>query len=96
MQEIKYYPLIDCDSAGKEKAPLFYSDDEATVRQSHEMYLQEIVPQFYRLCSVNRVSTASAKAYTIHCPLCGKGMTPISQPVDNYHLALYSCRNCNK
>lgn len=53
MQEIKYYPLIDCDSAGKEKTPLFFSDDEATVRQSHKMYLQEIIPQFYRLCSVN-------------------------------------------
>ena len=66
MQEIKYYPLIDCDSAGKEKTPLFFSDDEATVRQSHKMYLQEIIPQFYRLCSVNRVSAASAKTYTVH------------------------------
>ena len=96
MQEIKYYPLIDCDSAGKEKTPLFFSDDEATVRQSHEMYLQEIVPQFYRLCSVTRVSHAHAKAYTIHCPQSGQGMTPISQPVDYYHQALYSCLNCNK
>ena len=41
MQEIKYYPLIDCDSAGTEKTPMFFSDDEDTVRQSHEMYLQE-------------------------------------------------------
>ena len=49
MQEIKYYPLIDCDSAGTEKTPMFFSDDEDTVRQSHEMYLQEIVPQYYRL-----------------------------------------------
>lgn len=47
MQKIKYYPLIDCDSAGKEKTPLFFSGDEDTVRQSHGMYLQEIVPQFY-------------------------------------------------
>lgn len=47
MQEIKYYPLIGYDSAGKEKTPLFFSGDETAVRQSHEMYLQEIVPQFY-------------------------------------------------
>ena len=96
MQEIKYYPLIDCDSIGAEKTPLFFSDDEDTVRQSHEMYLQEIVPQYYRLCSVGGVSAANAKTYTIHCPLCGKGMTPISAPVDKYHLALYCCRNCHK
>ena len=96
MQEIKYYPLIDCDSIGAEKTPMFFSDDEDTVRQSHEMYLQEIVPQYYRLCSVGGLSAASSKTYIIHCPLCGKGMTPISAPVDKYHLALYCCRNCHK
>ena len=47
---------------------MFFSDDEDTVRQSHEMYLQEIVPQYYRLCSVGGISVASAKTYTIHCP----------------------------
>lgn len=96
MREIKYYPLIDCDSAGTEKAPMFFSGDENTVRQSHEMYLQEIVPQYYRLCSVGGTSVESAKTYTIHCPLCGKGMTPISASVDKHHLALYCCRNCHK
>lgn len=75
MQEIKYYPLIDCDSAGKEKTPLFFSDDEDTVRQSHEMYLQEIIPQYYRLCSVGGISAASAKTYTIHCPPVYAGKT---------------------
>ena len=96
MQEIKYYPLIDCDSIGTEKTPMFFSDDEDTVRQSHEMYLQEIVPQYYRLCSVGGISVASAKTYTIHCPLCGKGMTPISSRVVEHRLALYYCRNCKK
>lgn len=47
MQKIKYYPLIDRDSTGMVKTPMFFSDDEDTVRQSHEMYLQEIVPQYY-------------------------------------------------
>jgi len=95
MQEIKYHPLVDCDSDGREKVPMFFSGDERTVRNVHGTYLEEIVPKYYRLRSVTGVSHTTAEAYIIRCPLCGKSMTPITRPVDEHRLALYCCRNCN-
>ena len=94
MIKIRYHPLIDVDTDGKEKVPMFFSADETAVRRFHGMYLEEIVPKHYRLRSVRGVLPETAKAFTIHCPLCGKGMTPVSRPVDEHRLALYCCRNC--
>lgn len=96
MTEIKYHPLVDCDTDGTVKVPMFFSGDEAAVRNSHGTYLEEIVPKYYRLRSVNGISPKTAEANTIRCPLCGKGMTPISRAVDEHRLALYCCRNCKK
>ena len=70
--------------------------DEAAVRNAHGTYPEEIVPKYYRLRSVNGISPKTAEAYTILCPLCGKGMTPITRAVDEHRLALYCCRNCKK
>ena len=96
MTEIKYHPLVDCDTDGKDKIPMFFSGDETTVRTSHGMYLEEIVPKYYRLRSVGGTLAKTVAAYIIHCPLCGKGMTPVASAMDKHRLALYSCRNCNK
>ncbi len=94
MEEIKYHPLIDCDTDGTEKVPMFFSGDEATVKRHHKMYLEEIVPKYYRLRSVGGTSAKAAASFTIRCPLCGKRLTPISQPLDEHRLALYCCRSC--
>ena len=96
MTEIKYHPLVDCDSEGMEKIPMFATFDEATVRQTHGMYLTEIVPKYYRLHSVKGVSAKTAEAYVIHCPVCGRKLSRITSVMDKHNLALYSCRNCNK
>ena len=33
MTDIKYHPLVDCDTDGMEKVPMFFSGDEAAVRK---------------------------------------------------------------
>ena len=39
MQMIRYHPLIDGDTDGREKVPMFLSTDKETVRQNSRMYL---------------------------------------------------------
>ena len=41
MQMIRYHPLIDGDTDGLEKVPMFLSTDKETVRQNSRMYLSE-------------------------------------------------------
>lgn len=56
MQMIRYHPLIDGDTDGLEKVPMFLSTDEKTVRQNSKMYLSEIIPHYYRLYSKKPMS----------------------------------------
>lgn len=51
MQMIRYHPLIDGDTDGLEKVPMFLSTDKETVRQNSRMYLSEIISNYYRLYS---------------------------------------------
>ena len=53
MEYIRYHPLLDCDTDGVEKVPMFFSADEETVRKSHSMYLVECIPHTYRLVATN-------------------------------------------
>ena len=46
MQMIRYHPLIDGDTDGLEKVPMFLSTDKETVRQNSRMYLSEIISNF--------------------------------------------------
>ena len=39
MQMIRYHPLIDGDTDGREKVPLFLSTDGETIRQNSKLYL---------------------------------------------------------
>ena len=32
MTDINYHPLVDCDTDGMEKVPMFFSGDETAVR----------------------------------------------------------------
>ena len=51
MQTIRYHPLIDGDTDGREKVPLFFSTDGETILQNSKLYLSEIIPNHYRLYS---------------------------------------------
>ena len=95
MNTIRYHPLLDCETGGMEKVPLFFSTDRASVSQRHDMYLEEVIPRYYRLWSVRGVFAGNGRAYIIHCPLCGKAMQAVSAPRDKHRLGLYACPDCN-
>lgn len=96
MQEIKYHPLINCDSAGRIKRPLFFTKNEAEIKKSHNFYLEETFPGYYRLCTVNAILTdEKEKTYSIGCPICGIEMMPITSSRNAHRGALYICPDCN-
>lgn len=96
MQDIRYHPLIDRNSEGTDKVPMFFSENETAVRKAHDLYLEEIVPKHYRLCSVSGTSSESAKDFTIRCPYCGKAMIQIANARNTHRLGLYNCPDCRK
>lgn len=93
MCEIKYYPLVDYDTEGMEKMPMFMSTDRDAIEAVHSMYLVAFVPNYYRLhCTEgNRNHT---KAPDIHCPLCGNAMMQIGGALNETKLGLYTCKKC--
>lgn len=94
MEQFKYHPLIDCDSEGMEKVPMFFSYDRRSVSQNHNHYLEEIVPHHYRHISEVACTPRTANNYVIHCPVCGTTMDKISNPIDDHKLSLYVCSKC--
>ena len=91
MEYIKYHPLVDADTDGTEKVPMFFSTDESVVASTHGLYLEEIVHRIYRLKSV---SSLSGEDFKIHCPNCGCIMDIISSPMDAHKRSLYACPKC--
>lgn len=67
MIDIKYHPLVNCNTDGTIKVPMFFSGDETAVRNAHRPYLEENIPKYYRLRSVNGISPKTAEAYIIRC-----------------------------
>lgn len=47
--DIHYYPVVDCDPKGTEKIALCMCRDEKTVSDNHTMWLEEVVPYYFRL-----------------------------------------------
>lgn len=95
MESIRYYPLIDCETDGKEMMPLFFSTEMAAVSDHHNLYLEEIIPRYYRLHSVKGLLARNGKPYTIHCPLCGKVMQTVTAVRDKHRLWIYHCPECD-
>lgn len=95
MESIRYYPLLDCETNGMEMMPLFFSIDQAAVSDHHNLYLEEIIPRYYRLHSVKGLLARNGKPYTIHCPLCGKAMQTITAARDKHRLWIYHCPECD-
>jgi hypothetical protein len=94
MHQIKYHPLIG-DAEDADKIPMFSTPSEAAVKGKHSLYLEEILPNCYRLHAKAAHSRDDYKEYRIHCPSCGAVMSIIASHIDNYTLALYSCFECS-
>lgn len=95
MERIKYHPLVDADTDGSVKVPMFLTTDEANVREHHRLYLEEIIPHRYRLCASKPVEAESVIDLDIRCPYCGKRLTAISTPKDGTRLTLLLCDRCS-
>ena len=92
MTEILYYPLIDCDAEGVGKASMIPTPHEDTVRAQAGMWLEEMIPHHFRLCSQN--SNCPADTYHIRCPRCGKALKRIGADINETRHGLYVCSAC--
>ena len=92
MTEILYYPLIDCDTEGRKKAPMIPTPNEDTVRAQAGMWLEEMIPHYFRLCSQS--SNRPADTFRIRCPRCGKVLKRISADINETRHGLYVCSAC--
>ena len=96
MEHTRYYPVIDCDSEGSVKAALFPCYSERTIRNHHRLWLEESIPDQYRLvCKVPGESRAK-KDSTIRCPKCNTDMKLAVPSADSCRLGVYICPVCRK
>ena len=93
MTEIRYYPLIDCDSEGTEKVAMIPTLNGSTVKSQSRMWLEEMVPHHFRLYTKN---SNSADNFNIRCPLCGAVLKCISGAINETKRGLYVCCACHK
>lgn len=93
MREIRYYPLVDMDTDGTEKVPMFFSTDKETVKKHHPFYLEETIHGVFRL--ISRDGTPTKDTASVHCPLCGKPLTIMGRSINAVRQNLYTCRHCN-
>ena len=91
MTEIWYYPLVNCDTDGTEKVAMFPTTDSETIVAQSRMWLEEMVPNYFRLCCRSGIST---NGITIRCPRCGKTLKAISNPINKTRQGLYVCSHC--
>ena len=94
MREVRYYPLVDATLDGKDKVPMFYTTSKIEIEARNKLYLEEIIPHYYRLCVSNPDSGVSAEGFKIRCPICGKAMRKFSRPLDRKKKSLYICNSC--
>lgn len=93
MTEIRYYPLIDCDTEGTEKVAMIPTLNRTAIMAQSKLWLEEVIPGYFRLRS--RANYA-AEDFNIHCPRCGQSLKRISNRVDQTKLGLYVCSACDK
>ena len=93
MTEIKYYPLIDCDTEGTEKVAMIPTPNGSTVKVQSEMWLEEMIPHHFRLYTKNSTSTVT---FNIRCPRCGTMLKCISAGINETKHGLYVCSACDK
>jgi hypothetical protein len=94
--EIRYHPLIDGDSNGTEKIPLFASTDGKVIRENHNMFLSEVIPNYFRPISNKAMTQRATDKLIIHCPLCGSELRQMASNSNKYRLGLYTCDKCKR
>ncbi len=92
MIEIRYYPLIDCDTECTEKVAMIPTPNGSTIKTLSGMWLEEMIPHYFRLCTQNNDSPADS--FHIRCPRCSKMLKQIAGDVDNTKRGLYICSSC--
>ena len=66
--------------------------DSCTIMAQSNLWLEEIVPNYFRLrCHSGR---SPGNAFTIHCPRCGKPLKQMGENINETTLALYVCSAC--
>ncbi len=95
MMRIRYHPLVDRDTDGTDKYPLFLTEDESEAADRHAYYLEEMIPRVYTLCR-GRKPTNQKEDFSVHCPRCGKTMDRISSGKGTVQRPMYMCRDCSK
>ena len=94
MFDIMYHPLVGADTDGMEKMPTFCCPNEEMVKRGHKLYLEEIIPDRYRLCSSQPMTAEDSVAFSIRCPHCGAKLKAITPPAGGTRHGLYECPNC--
>ena len=90
MEDLNFFPLIDTDTDGTTKAPMFPVHDERSVKGRGGDYLAEYLPKVFRL----RAHAGFDRNADIRCPYCGKTLRRImSLCIPD---ALYRCENCHE
>lgn len=93
MTEIRYNPLINCDSEGTEKVAMIPTPNCNTVKSRSVMWLEEMIPHHFRLYTQNSSST---DPFNIRCPRCGSALKRISGSINETKHGLYVCSACTK
>ncbi len=93
-KETKYRPLICMDTDGIEHATMFMSLNEDNAKAHHKLYLMDVIPHYYRLCSSEFMTASECDAISVRCPICGAKMHPISAQQSGTRHALYICKHC--
>lgn len=93
MTEIRYYSLIDCDTEGTEKVAMIPSPNGNAVKSRSKMWLEEMIPHYFRLYTKN---SSSADTFNIRCPRCGLALKRISGNISETKRGLYVCSACAK
>ena len=94
MEYIRYYPLIRIDTEGTDYTAMTPTDSERTVRENHGLWLEEVVPNYFRLGARDRLSVSAVNSLHIHCPKCGAVLKTITVVTEEQTLPLYACDNC--
>lgn len=92
MDIIKYHPLVDADTDGEVKVPMFCTDKAENMKR-HRFHIEEIVPYTFRLCSTEPCK-ANDTAFDIRCPYCGHSLKRIADSVSGTRHGLYICEKC--
>ena len=93
MIEIRYYPLINCDSEGTEKVAMIPAPNGNAAKAQSEMWLEEMIPHHFRLYTKNSSPTDT---FNIRCPRCGSALKRISGSINETKHGLYVCSACTK